>query len=81
MEASIYEGGYDAVRRYAANWRRERRRESASDAFVPLIFDPGEAYQFDRRPFADRSDRVTHTVQHVSELSRLSDCIQDDLGR
>ncbi len=41
-----YEGGYDAVRRYAASWRR---RESAATAaaFVPLIFDPGEAYQFD----------------------------------
>jgi transposase len=41
-----YEGGYDAVRRYAASWRR---RESAGTAaaFVPLSFDPGEAYQFD----------------------------------
>jgi transposase len=41
-----YEGGYDAVRRYAASWRR---RESAitAAAFVPLSFDPGEAYQFD----------------------------------
>ena len=41
-----YEGGYDAVRRYAASWRR---RESAGTAaaFVPLRLDPGEAYQFD----------------------------------
>jgi hypothetical protein len=37
-----YEGGYDAVRRYAASWRR---RESAGTAaaFVPLSFEPGEA--------------------------------------
>ena len=42
-----YEGGYDAVRRYAKAWRRRRRLLSPSQAFVPLIFDPGEAYQFD----------------------------------
>ena len=42
-----YEGGYDAVRRYARAWRRRRRLLSPSQAFVPLIFDPGEAYQFD----------------------------------
>ncbi len=41
-----YEGGYDAVRRYARGWRRERVAVTAA-AYVPLSFDPGEAYQFD----------------------------------
>ena len=41
-----YEGGYDAVRRYARSWQRERAATSA-DAYVPLSFAPGEAYQFD----------------------------------
>ena len=41
-----YEGGYDAVRRYARGWRRERSAVTA-DAYVPLSFAPGEAYQFD----------------------------------
>ena len=41
-----YEGGYDAVRRYARSWRRERSAVTA-DVFVPLSFAPGEAYQFD----------------------------------
>ena len=41
-----YEGGYDAVRRYAKTWKRERASVTAQ-AFVPLIFAPGEAYQFD----------------------------------
>jgi transposase len=41
-----YGGSYDAVRRYAAGWRR-RTQESAAAAYVPLSFDPGEAYQFD----------------------------------
>ena len=41
-----YEGGYDAVRRYARGWQRDRISTSV-DAFVPLSFAPGEAYQFD----------------------------------
>jgi transposase len=41
-----YEGGYDAVRRYAQRWSREHASQTAS-AFVPLTFAPGEAYQFD----------------------------------
>jgi transposase len=41
-----YQGGYDAVRRYAAAWHRQQAEATAS-AFVPLSFAPGEAYQFD----------------------------------
>jgi len=46
LRAEGYEGGYDAVRRYAKRWRRERSG-SLAVAFVPLTFAPGEAYQFD----------------------------------
>jgi len=41
-----YAGGYDAVRRYAKGWRRDRGAVMAQ-AYVPLMFAPGEAYQFD----------------------------------
>ena len=41
-----YQGGYDAIRRYARSWHREQAATSAA-AFVPLSFAPGEAYQFD----------------------------------
>jgi transposase len=41
-----YEGGYDAVRRYARGWQRDRASTSVG-AYVPLSFAPGEAYQFD----------------------------------
>jgi transposase len=41
-----YEGSYDAVRRYARGWRVARGAATA-EAFVPLSFAPGEAYQFD----------------------------------
>ena len=41
-----YDGGYDAVRRYGNNWRKERGASTVA-AYVPLNFAPGEAYQFD----------------------------------
>src|SRR5205823_2252886 len=41
-----YDGGYDAVRRYARRWSQERGQSTAA-AYVPLSFAPGEAYQFD----------------------------------
>jgi transposase len=41
-----FEGGYDAVRRYARGWYRKHAATVAA-AFVPLSFAPGEAYQFD----------------------------------
>ena len=44
LAALGYGGGYDAVRRYARTWRRRWRLLSPSQGFVPLSFDPGEAY-------------------------------------
>src|SRR6202140_4322758 len=46
VRALGFEGGYDAVRRYARTWRREHASQTAA-AFVPLSFAAGEAYQFD----------------------------------
>jgi transposase len=46
LRALGYEGGYDAVRRYARSWSKEHAGQTAA-AFVPLSFAPGEAYQFD----------------------------------
>ena len=57
-----YEGGYDAVRRYASSWRR-RGSTGASAAFVPLSFEPGEAYQFDWSHEVVLIDGVTVTVK------------------
>jgi transposase len=46
LRALGYEGSYDAVRRYAKR-RRAERSAAMAEAFVPLSFAPGEAYQFD----------------------------------
>ena len=39
--------GYDSVRRHAAAWRERQAAEAPREAHVPLVFDPGEAFQFD----------------------------------
>jgi transposase len=41
-----YDGAHDSVHRFVRTWRAERARLPVQ-AFVPLRFDPGEAYQFD----------------------------------
>ena len=46
LRADGYDGGYDAMRRYARA-RQRKRGKAESDAYVPLSFAPGEAYQFD----------------------------------
>ncbi len=62
LQARGYEGGYDAVRRYAVTWARSAREASAA-AYVPLSFDPGEAYQFDWSHEIIVIDGVTTTVK------------------
>ena len=46
LRVAGYSGGYDAVRRYGRSWQK-RHGERTAEAFVPLSFAPGEAYQFD----------------------------------
>ena len=45
-----YRGSYDRVAAFAREWRRrtqEAARSASKDAYVPLQFAPGEAFQFD----------------------------------
>ena len=41
-----YDGAHDSVHRFVKAWRDEHARAPVQ-AFIPLSFDPGEAYQFD----------------------------------
>jgi transposase len=41
-----YDGAHDSVHRFVKGWRDERARVPVQ-AFVPMSFSPGEAYQFD----------------------------------
>ena len=45
-----YDGSYGRVAAFVRKWRSDRRRLEQSmgrGTFVPLVFDPGEAFQFD----------------------------------
>ena len=57
-----FDGGYDAVRRYARGWACERG-EITAQAYVPLSFAPGEAYQFDWSHEIVRVNNATMTVK------------------
>ncbi len=50
-----YEGGYDAVRRYARAWAKERG-EATAEAFIPLSFFAGRSLPVRLEP-RDRPDR------------------------
>src|SRR3974390_2531975 len=57
-----YDGSYDAVRRYARRWVKDRGQTTAG-ASVPLTFAPGEAYQFDWSHEVVLLNSVTVTVK------------------
>ncbi len=45
-----YEGSYNRVAAFAREWRDDRQRElqtTGRGTYLPLAFDPGEAFQFD----------------------------------
>src|ERR1700741_2387527 len=62
LRALGYEGSYDAIRRYAKRWRT-KRGASTAEAYVPLSFAPGEAYQFDWSHEVVLINGVTVTVK------------------
>src|ERR1700729_1006390 len=66
LRALGYDGGYDAIRRYARSWAKTNASATA-DAFVPLTFAPGEAYQFDWSHEIVVMDGVT-TILKVAHL-------------
>lgn len=46
LQGEGYDGGYDSIQRYVKKWRVKQGKVSKS-AFIPLSFNPGDAYQFD----------------------------------
>jgi len=62
LSAFGYSGSYAAVRRYALVWRKEHGA-ALTQAYVPLTFAPGEAYQFDWSHEIVVMDGVTTTVK------------------
>ena len=42
-----YSGAYDSVQRFVKRWKSTSHGPKLTEAFVPLIFQPGDACQFD----------------------------------
>jgi len=47
LQVEGYRGAYDSVQRFVKQWKAKRNGSSVKEAFVPLVFSPGEACQFD----------------------------------
>ena len=46
LKALGYQGSYDSVQRYVKSWRQQHKM-ALKQTYIPLVFEPGEAYQFD----------------------------------
>ena len=47
LQAEGYRGAYDSVQRFVKQWKATQSGPSITQAFVPLVFAPGEVCQFD----------------------------------
>ena len=47
LQAEGYRGAYDSVQRFVQRWKAAKSGPALTDAYVPLVFAPGEACQFD----------------------------------
>ena len=47
LQAEGYHGAYDSVQRFVQRWKAAKSGPSLAQAFVPLMFAPGEVCQFD----------------------------------
>ena len=47
MQAEGYRGAYDSMQRFVKQWKSAQTRATIKEAFVPLVFAPGDACQFD----------------------------------
>ena len=46
LQTEGYTGSYDSVRRHVRDWKR-RQSQLPAEVYIPLVFEPGEAFQFD----------------------------------
>ncbi len=47
LQAEGYRGAYDSVQRFVKQWKSAQMKPTIKEAFVPLVFAPGDACQFD----------------------------------
>ncbi|MES9822612.1 MAG: IS21 family transposase [Candidatus Thiodiazotropha sp.] len=47
LQLEGYGGAYDSVQRYVKSWKEGQRSPANNQAFIPLVFPPADAAQFD----------------------------------
>jgi transposase len=62
LQAIGYDGAYDSVQRFVKRWKSGNLSPKLSDAFVPLVFAPGDACQFD---WSQETVQIAGTVQTI----------------
>ena len=59
LQRQGYRGAYDSVQRFVKHWKA---KPSLKQAYVPLVFEPGDAYQFD---WSEEEVELDGTVQRI----------------
>lgn len=57
-----YNGAYDSVQRFVKRWKSAAHGPKVTEAFVPLVFQPGDACQFD---WSHEHVELGGVLQHV----------------
>lgn len=63
LQIEGYRGAYDSVQRYVKQWKSVKNGPTTTQAFVPLVFAPGDACQFDWSHEHVEIDGVPQTIK------------------
>ena len=63
LEELGYLGAYDSVQRFVKRWKSSNTGPKLTEAFVPMLFLPGDACQFDWSQEQVELDGVMHTIK------------------
>lgn len=63
LQAEGYRGAYDSVQRFVKQWKAGQPGSAIKEAFVPLVFAPGEVCQFDWSHEHVEIDGVVQTIK------------------
>lgn len=63
LQGEGYQGAYDSVQRFVKQWKASNAKPSVKEAFIPLVFAPGDACQFDWSQEHVEIDGVNQTIK------------------
>jgi transposase len=63
LQVEGYRGAYDSVQRFVKQWKAGQSSPAIKEAFVPLMFAPGDACQFDWSHEHAEINGVTQTIK------------------